>query len=73
MGESTAFRYCHFAAGNAFQHAETTLLQFIGLHIDKVGTGQTVLSDQDRLLVAFKFRQQFRRLAFEGSDKFGSN
>jgi hypothetical protein len=60
------------AAHDVFQHAHALLHQLVGLHVHQIGTGQTVLGDQDRLLAPRNVRDEFSSMALERRDEFGS-
>lgn len=68
MAQRTALRDCHFSTGDSFQERNALLHALIAGNIHHIGTGQTVLCDQDWLLVALCSCKGFGRLTLERGD-----
>ena len=60
-------------ACDAFEQGHSSLLLLEGFDIHEIGARQSMLRDQDRLLVAFQLGQELGGLALEGRDECGTH
>jgi hypothetical protein len=63
----------YFPSGNTFQYHQTGVLKFVGLNINQIGARQSVLSDENWLLISLDISDNFGSFSFEGGHKFGSH
>jgi len=73
MRDGTAFFNGSFATSNTFKQAHAPLQRLICCDINEICTWYAVLRNQDWLTVTFQFGQQFRCLAFQSGNQFGTH
>ena len=73
VGGNTPFRDGLLPTGDTLQDSHAPLHELVGLDIDKIGTRQPMLGDEDGFLVPLDIRKQLGGLTLEGSDKFSAH
>jgi hypothetical protein len=64
---------CALTSRDTFQQPHALLHGVERFNVYQISTGQAVLSDEDRLAIALKFRQQFSGLPFQRGDQFSTH
>ena len=73
MIQRTAFRDRHLTTRDALENRHALLLELIGLHVDQIGTRQTMLRDQDGLPIALHVCEEIRCLPLESGNEFSTH
>lgn len=70
MGCGTTFGDSLFSPGNSFKYCQTLLHELVAFHVYEIGAGQTMLGDENGLLISLNVGKEFGGLPFEGDDQF---